>query len=126
MVAGLLLVINCSAQKLDKTNGSSQSLVYQFADVMPKPGFDMNEYLMQNLHYPMAARKKGTEGRVAIQFVVNEDGSISDVKVTRGIGSGCDEEAARVVQNMPNWKPGTVKGKPVKVMYTQPISFKLG
>ncbi len=60
-----------------------------------------------------------------VNFVVNEDGSISDVKVVRGIGRGCDEEAMRVVKMMPKWKPGRQKGEPVKVSYTLPISFRL-
>lgn len=99
--------------------------VYQFVEQMPKPEYDMGEYLSKHLQYPANAREAGIGGRVAVQFVVNEDGSITDVKVTRGIGGGCDQEAMRVVSQMPKWKPGKQNGKAVKVMYTQPITFRL-
>lgn len=64
-------------------------------------------------------------GTVYVQFVVEKDGSISDVKVLRGIGGGCDEEAVRVVKSMPKWKPGKQRGQPVRVYYTLPIDFKI-
>ncbi|NCX96219.1 MAG: energy transducer TonB [Chitinophagia bacterium] len=69
--------------------------------------------------------KKGIQGRVIVNFVVNEDGFISDVKVLRGIGGGCDEEALRVIKAMPTWTPGEQDGKKVKTYFTQPISFRL-
>ena len=99
--------------------------VYQFVEKMPKPPYDMGAYLSNNLHYPERARRKNTQGRVIVGFVVNEDGSIYDAKVVRGIGMGCDEEALRVIKTMPAWRPGTQNGKLVKVRYTQPITFKL-
>lgn len=99
--------------------------VYNFVEQRPKAPYDITSYLSQNLEYPQKARKKNIKGRVIVQFVVNEDGSISDVKVMRGIGGGCDEEAARVIAAMPRWQPGTVAGKPVKVRFTQPITFQL-
>ncbi len=102
--------------------------IYTIVETMPEfPGgrAKMMGFLAANISYPQAARDKGVEGRVYVSFVVNEDGSVSDVKVLRGIGGGCDEEAVRVVQSMPNWKPGTQKGKPVRVAYNLPINFKL-
>ena len=92
---------------------------------MPSPGFDLGEYLSTNMMYPIAAKKANIQGRVIVRFIVTEDGSISDVTVIRGIGGGCDEEAARVIKAMPKWKPGKMTGKPVKVYYTQPITFRL-
>jgi protein TonB len=68
----------------------------------------------------------GVEGKVFVQFVIGKDGSISDVKVIKGIGAGCDEEAIRIVQSSPAWNPGKQRGKPVKQRYTLPIQFKLG
>ncbi|NCX95570.1 MAG: energy transducer TonB, partial [Chitinophagia bacterium] len=99
--------------------------IYQFVEQMPASGYDINAFLEKELHYPDNAKEAGVQGRVIINFVVNEDGSISDVKVVRGIGGGCDEEAKRVVSMMPHWKPGKQNGKPVKCYFTQPISFKL-
>lgn len=85
----------------------------------------MQEYLANHINYPAAARESNIQGRVAVTFVVNEDGSISDAKVTRGIGGGCDEEALRVIRAMPKWKPGRQNGAALKVMFTQAITFKL-
>ena len=96
-----------------------------FVEQMPVYNGDLNAFISKNIQYPELARTNGIEGRVAVQFVVNEDGSITDVKVTRGIGGGCDEEAVRVIKSMPKWKPGRNNGVPVKVYFTQPITFRL-
>lgn len=82
-------------------------------------------FVSQELRYPEEARKKRVEGKVLMMFVVERDGSISDIKVIRGIGSGCDQEAVRVVQQMPPWKPGQHGGKPMRVQYSLPVTFKL-
>lgn len=84
------------------------------------------KHVSENLVYPEQARRMGVEGTVYLQFVVDKDGSLTDVKVIRGIGSGCDEEAVRVIKNAPKWKPGLQKGKPVKVRMSLPIIYKLG
>ena len=94
-------------------------------ELMPRPPYDMNAYLSNNLHYPNKARRKGNRGRVAVQFVVNEDGSISHLKVTRHVSPEIDDEAIRVLSRMPTWEPGMKDDKPVKVQFTQPITFKL-
>lgn len=85
----------------------------------------LGEYLSQNLKYPAAAQKVNAEGRVFIRFVVTKSGEITDVKVLKGIGFGADEEAVRVVSNMPRWKPGMQSGKAVNVQYYLPINFQL-
>lgn len=82
-------------------------------------------YVMNEMTYPIQARQKGVEGRVDVQFVVEKDGSLSDVKAIKGIGAGCDSEAVRVVQNAPSFKPGTQRGYPVRVRMLMPIIFKL-
>jgi periplasmic protein TonB len=79
-----------------------------------------------NGKYPAQARRMGVEGKVFVQFVIGKDGSISDVKVIKGIGAGCDELAMKVMQEAPAWNPGKQRGKPVKQRYTLPIIFKLG
>ena len=83
------------------------------------------EHVQKNLKYPMMARESDIQGKVFVNFVVEKDGSISNVKVLRGIGGGCDEEAVRVVQSLPKFKPGKQRGNPVRVSYTLPIVFKL-
>lgn len=96
-----------------------------FVEIMPSFNGDLNAYLSSHIQYPEAARSAGIEGRVGVQFIVNEDGSISDLKITRSIGGGCDEEAMRVIASMPKWKPGRNNGRACKVYFTQPISFRL-
>lgn len=91
------------------------------------PGGDdaLYKYLADNLRYPREAREAGIQGRVFVSFVVEKDGSISNVKVLRGIGGGCDEEAVRVVLGMPKWIPGKQRGIPVRVQFNLPIKFTL-
>ncbi len=85
----------------------------------------LSEFLAKNIKYPQMARESGIQGRVFINFVVEPDGRVSNVKVIRGIGGGCDEEAVRVVKSMPKWKPGKQRGKAVRVSYNLPVNFKL-
>ena len=102
--------------------------VFTIVEQMPSfPGGDakMYEYLGKNIKYPQIARETGIQGRVFVNFVVEPDGSVSNVKVLRGIGGGCDEEAMRVVKAMPKWSPGKQRGKTVRVSYTLPVVFKL-
>ncbi|MBN2172846.1 MAG: energy transducer TonB [Bacteroidales bacterium] len=82
-------------------------------------------YLNDNIKYPVMAREAGIEGTVYVTFVVEKDGSISKVKVLRGIGGGCDEEAMRVVEEMPKWNPGRQRNIPVRVQFNMPIRFIL-
>ena len=85
----------------------------------------MYQYLGENIKYPAAAQRANISGRVFVKFVVEDDGSIGDVKVMKGIGFGCDEEAIRVVKSMPRWKPGVQNGKNVRVYYNMPIVYRL-
>ena len=82
-------------------------------------------YIGSNMRYPNQAQRLGVEGRVFVEFVVEKDGSLTDVKVVKGIGAGCDGEAIRVVKNSPNWLPGKINGTPVRQKYIQNILFKL-
>lgn len=83
------------------------------------------KFLNENIKYPKMAKETGIQGPVYLTFVVERDCNISSVAVLRGIGGGCDEEAARVVSSMPKWKPGRQNGKEVRVQYNMPINFKL-
>lgn len=101
-----------------------------FLIVEEMPGFPGGEaklvkYLGDNIKYPAVARENGITGTVFVTFVIGPDGQVKDVKVLRGIGGGCDEEAKRVVMSMPKWKPGKQRGKPVSVQYNLPIRFTL-
>jgi protein TonB len=83
------------------------------------------KYLSRNIKYPAVARENNTQGKVFVSFVCEKDGSLTDVKVARGIGDGCDEEAVRVIKASPHWKPGIQNGRPVRVAYSVPINFTL-
>jgi protein TonB len=121
--------------KKDKNNKNSEIRVvsdslaiFTIVEEMPSfPGGDKrrNRFLATNLVYPELATKYGIQGTVYIQFVIDADGFVTNVKVLQGIGGGCDEEAVRVVKLMPKWIPGKQKGKPVSVLFNMPIYFKL-
>jgi protein TonB len=103
--------------------------VYMVVEQQPEfPGglAAMMKFLQTNIKYPSQARRMGTEGSVFVEFVVDQAGNINNPRVIKGIGSGCDEEAVRVIQKMPPWKPGKQNGKAVKVRFVLPVKFVLG
>ena len=83
------------------------------------------QFLGNSVRYPVAAQRANISGKVTVQFVVERDGSIGAVKVLKGIGFGCDEEAIRVIKSMPKWNPGKQNGRAVRVYYTIPVAYKL-
>jgi len=102
--------------------------IYDVVEKQPNPPGDMagwNRYLSQNLKYPAEARRLGIEGTVIVVFVVNSDGSLSDIEILRGLGGGVDEEAIRVIENAPNWTPGSQKDRTINTRMRLPIRFKL-
>ncbi|WP_176956104.1 M56 family metallopeptidase [Catalinimonas alkaloidigena] len=117
--------------ELDQQNALNQSPsdeVFLVVEEQPAPVGGMEavtSYLQENLAYPAQARRMGIEGRVFVEFIIEKDGTISNVKSVKGIGAGCDAEAVRVVSEMPNWNPGKQSGQAVKVKMVLPIMFKL-
>jgi len=83
------------------------------------------QFMATKLKYPSRAQRMGVEGKVFCQFVVNRDGSLEDVKVLRGIGAGCDEEAVRVIKLLPPWKPAKQRGRPVRSIHSLFVQFQL-
>jgi TonB family protein len=106
-------------------NGKEVFTVVEKQPSFPGGQDGYTKFLIQNIKYPEEAMKKSVMGTVYITFIIEADGSVTNVKVLRGIGSGCDEEAQRVVKMMPKWNPGQEKGKAVAVQYNLPIKFKL-
>ncbi len=105
-----------------------QQQIFVVVEHMPEfPGGmgALMKYLATHINYPALAKESGIQGRVFINFVVEPNGSIDHVKVLRGIGGGCDEEAVRVVKSMPKWIPGKQRGKPVRVSFNLPVKFTL-
>lgn len=112
------------------TGTAPESIIYGTETLERMPEFagglaGWAKYLQRNLRYPERAVESETQGRVVVSFVVETDGSLSHVHVISGIGSGCDEEALRVLKKAPNWTPGIQNGHPVRVQYTLPIAFRL-
>ena len=103
--------------------------IFTIVEDQPQPKGGMAafyEYIGKKLKYPAQARRMGIEGKVFVEFVVDKDGTITNVKAIKGIGAGCDEEAIRVIQSSPKWNAGKQRGRPVKVRMILPITFKLG
>ena len=103
-------------------------MVFDVVEVMPQyPGgpIAMLKYLMENIKYPEQAMKEGIQGRVTVRFIVEKDGSISDVKPILSVHPLLNKEAVRVVESMPKWSPGKQNGKPVRVRFNVPVMFKL-
>ena len=122
----VMCLVTANAQKT-VVSQSSQS-VYDEVEVMPEfPGGmqAMIEYLYTNIKYPKDAIKQEVGGRVMVMFVVETDGSLSNVRVARKVFPSLDAEAVRVVKTMPKWKPGKEKGKVVRVNYTLPVVFSI-
>ena len=102
--------------------------VFFIVENMPEfPGGDLalRKHIAENVKYPEIAKENGLSGKVFVQFVINQKGEVENVKIARGVDPALDKEAIRVVQNLPKWKPGSQRGKPVRVSYTVPINFQL-
>lgn len=104
------------------------TVYFSLIEISPEfPGgeYALFEFIARNLKYPMYAREHNIQGSVYLTFVIEPDGTITNINVLKGIGGGCDEEAVRVISLMPAWKPGTQNGKPVRVQFNLPIRFLL-
>ena len=102
--------------------------IFMVVEQMPEfPGgmAELMKFLSKNIKYPTIAQENGIQGRVIVQFVVNQDGSIVDPVVMRSVDPYLDKEALRVISSMPKWKPGMQRGKAVRVKYTVPVTFRL-
>jgi len=113
---------------IQTSNTQKEDSVFNVVEKMPlfNGGNEgLYSYLGKNIKYPDEAKIKGVQGTVYVTFIIEKDGSVSHVKILRGIGSGCDEEAFRVVESMPKWTPGYSEGKAVRVSFNLPIKYKL-
>ena len=143
-VLALLLLANCNnANKNDESAkadnettiketpqvaNEQEAEIFEICEEMPEypGGMDaLASFISENIQYPQSAKENGVEGRCMIQFVIDKDGSVTNVECLNGVDPDCDAEAMRVVKAMPNWIPGKNNGEPVRVSYVLPISFKL-
>lgn len=123
-----MAIIPVDQPSAGKEKDVKEEEIFLVASEMPEfPGGTraLAKYLNQNVKYPPIAAETGVKGKVIVSFVVNKDGSICDVKVLRGVDPALDQEAVRVVSNMPHWKPGKQGDKTVRVSFRVPIDFRL-
>ncbi len=120
---------NLNAQSPQQSGTSSTEMpVFTVVENMPEyPGGDdaRLKFLADNIQYPKEAKETGISGTVYVTFVIDTKGLLTDARIMRGIGGGCDEEVLRILALMPPWKPGTQEGKPVRVQFTMPVKFTL-
>ena len=130
---------NCemSAQKVEETTEvaneesvekgpkKSPKKVYDHIENMPTFNGNLNQWLVQNMKYPVEAMNKKEQGKVIVQFIVSKNGEVSEPKIIRSVSPALDKEACRIVLAMPKWNPGKLKGKPVAVRFVLPITFRL-
>lgn len=125
----IVLLLSCTNNSTDINESIvKEDETFNFVEQLPEfPGGPaaMTKFINDNMRYPEEAKLHKVAGTVVIQFVVTKEGKITNVTLTRGIGYGCDEEALRVIQSMPDWKPGKYKNKEVPVNFTLPVKFKL-
>ncbi len=143
VAAGIVAMTACSDGKIQRTVSDNakqwrtavikptadpdSSKIFGAAEEMPSfPGGEkaLMQYIKDNTYYPEEMCEGAAQGRVMVGFVINEDGSISDVKVLRSLTPECDEVAVKIVKGMPKWNPGKQNGKAVKTKYTVPVSFR--
>lgn len=124
----MVVVLEAPVPSMDELAQKGTDHVYQVVDEMPQfPGGNraMMAYIGQNIKYPAEAVAKGIEGRVVVQFVVNKEGDLQDIKVMKSIDPLLDQEAIRVISSMPKWTPGKLKGEAVNIQYVLPIQFNI-
>ena len=117
-----------SYELLSQKKVTDNSPIYEEADIMPSfpgGGEAIEKYLNDNIKYPKVARENGVQGRVEVSFVVERDGTLSNIRVARSVDPLLDKEAKRVILSMPRWKPGKKDGKEVRVRYKLPVTFRL-
>ena len=127
-VGGEVLQLREQSAAPEPPKPTEENRVHDFVEQMPSfPGGmgALMSWLSQNIKYPVIAAENGVEGRVIVQFVVEKDGSITDVKIAKSVDPSLDKEATRVVSSMPHWIAGRQNGNPVRVKYTVPVTFKL-
>ena len=128
LLVALLSSTTITAQKTVVSKKQSKEKVFDVVEEMPQfPGGQegLMIFLRDNMKYPKEATEKGIQGRVLAKFIVEKDGLVSEPEIVKSVYPALDEEALRVVRCMPKWKPGKQNGKPVRVRFTIPLSFRL-
>jgi len=121
----LILSLQCRIFAQDTAKAVPVNLTEKERPMFPGGEKELRKYLALNLRYPNTALEQKVEGYVILTFKINTAGKVSDVKVLKGLGAGCDEEAIRVAKKMPDWEPAHKDGKAIEIVYYLPIEFEL-
>jgi len=113
------------SQSVTESAIDNNEKVFDIAEQMPSFKGNVNQWISQNLNYPAVAAENDIQGHVIVNFIVEKDGSVSNVQVTRSIDPALDREAVNLIKRMPKWNPGMNDGRPVRVKFTLPVTFKL-
>ncbi|MBP1646142.1 MAG: TonB family protein [Bacteroidetes bacterium] len=129
LFAALIMVfafsLNVNAQEKKSDNSDVVFTVVENEAEFPGGLEAMNRFLAENIKYPTLAKQKNIEGKVIISFIVEKNGTLTDIRTIKDIGEGCGDEGVRIVKLMPKWKPAKQKGQPVRQQFLLPISFVL-
>lgn|SRR5574344_1682055 len=129
LFAALIMVfafsLNVNAQEKKSDNSDVVFTVVENEAEFPGGVEAMNRFMAENIKYPTLAKQKNIEGKVIISFIVEKNGTLSDIRTIKDIGEGCGDEGVRIVKLMPKWKPAKQKGQPVRQQFLLPISFVL-
>lgn len=108
-------------------NANTDKILFRVIEELPEfPGgaTELMKWLTRNIHYPTSAQERNIDGKVVVSFIINKNGTLSDIKIIKSLDPDCDNEVLRVIKKMPRWKPGTEKGKAVRSQYVIPVVFK--
>lgn len=120
-----LLVVICLLLNT-VANAQQAKEAFRYVDKMPEAAYDIDKYITENMRYPEIAYKNNIEGGVTVKFVVRETGAIDSARIVgKRVGAGLEEEAVRIISNMPPWKPAILNETPVRAYYTQKVTFRI-
>lgn len=121
-IISLCFATGLKAQDINKDSDSVYNILEK-SGVFPGGNQALIEFLSDNIRYPRLAKEKGVSGKVYASFIIEKDGSISNIKIEKDIGDGCAEEVVRIIKLMPKWEPGSNNGKPVRQFFILPVNF---
>lgn len=128
LILFILLGLSINGKAQTDTVKTEDETVFEYVEVQPEfPGGNqaLFQFIAKNIIYPVSAKEEGIQGKVYVQFIIDNDGNVTKPQILRGVNPLLDREALRVISTMPKWKPGYQSGKPVLVKYIIPIIFKL-
>ncbi len=127
VILAVLYSVKSNGQEENKTTSTGEPLYFVVEELPEFPGGEeaLKNYIAEHVKYPEEAKKNGISGKVFVTFTVSKEGKVMDAEIAKGKNASLDQEALRVINDLPDWTPGKQKGKAVNVQYTLPINFAL-